>query len=360
MGFAIFGDYFQIISLSVLVLNHFEKKFLKLLSRNSDGYDVFDFRVGTIIGTSVLVLIPIINEYFTHPIPDLPSVRNLLIIIQLLSILASYHITFFQKWANETGNMFSIAYAFIISTAAYDLKFQAIETVFTIMFLVGMVGMFKSRKMMTLYVFLSALYFISLVWSSDVDIEKKKFITTIAFLLFTVSYYVFFVKLDYLHKLKNRENELMESESWFRNIFDNVPVGIVMLDNNYKAFKFNEYFQKITGYTEGELLSLGLHNIIHPEDYIAPEKLNNFLENETTHVEQRLFQKSGNLLWIRLTLSQMTVNNRLYTISMFMTFPSNDWLICSCANQHVSCKHKMNHWKSLVMSSVTTCKSHCA
>lgn len=317
MGFAIFGDYFQIISLSVLVLNHFEKKFLKLLSRNSDGYDVFDFRVGTIIGTSVLVLIPIINEYFTHPIPDLPSVRNLLIIIQLLSILASYHITFFKKWANETGNMFSIAYAFIISTAAYDLKFQAIETVFTIMFLVGMVGMFKSRKMMTLYVFLSALYFISLVWSSDVDIEKKKFITTIAFLLFTVSYYVFFVKLDYLHKLKNRENELMESESWFRNIFDNVPVGIVMLDNNYKAFKFNEYFQKITGYTEGELLSLGLHNIIHPEDYIAPEKLNNFLENETTHVEQRLFQKSGNLLWIRLTLSQMTVNNRLYTISMF-------------------------------------------
>lgn len=317
VGFAIFGDYFQIISLSVLVLNHFEKKFLKLLSRNSDGYDVFDFRVGTIIGTSVLVLVPIINEYFTHPIPDLPDARNLLIVIQLLSILASYHILFFKKWANETGNMFSIAYAFIISTAAYYIEFQAIETVFTIMFLVGMVGMFKSRKMMTLYVFLAALYFISLVWSSDVDIEKKKFITTIAFLLFTVSYYVFFVKLDYLHKLKNRENELMESESWFRNIFDNVPVGIVMLDNNYKAFKFNEYFQKITGYTEGELLSLGLHNIIHPEDYIAPEKLNNFLENETTHVEQRLFQKSGNLLWIRLTLSQMTVNNKLYTISMF-------------------------------------------
>ena len=150
-----------------------KKKIHKLLSRNSDGYDVFDFRVGTLIGTSVLFLIPIINNTFDQPIPDLPIARNLLIFIQLYSIIASYHVTFIKKWANEIGNLFSITYAFIISSAAYLHQFQTIETVFTLIFLVGMTGMFKDKKMMTLYVFLASFCFIGLVWLSPIDLHKK-------------------------------------------------------------------------------------------------------------------------------------------------------------------------------------------
>ena len=294
-----------------------QKQILKLLSRNSDGYDVFDFRVGTLIGTSVLFLIPIINNYFAHPIPDLPLARNILIVIQLYLVIASYHVGFIKKWANETGNLFSLTYAFIISTAAYLHQFETIETVFTLIFLVGMTGMFKFKKTMTLYVLLASSCFIGLVWLSPIDIHIKKFIATIALLLFGMGYYVFFIKLDYVHTLRQRENKLSESELWFRNIFDNAPMGIVMLDNTYKAFKFNQYFQKMTGYTEGELLNLGLRNLMYPEDIMTHEQFDIFLEKENDYIEQRLFRKSGMTLWIRQTMSQMTVNNKLYTISMF-------------------------------------------
>ncbi len=294
-----------------------QKQILQLLSRNSDGYDVFDFRVGTLIGTSVLFLVPIINSYFENPIPDLPLARNILIVIQLYLIIASYHIRFIKKWANETGNLFSLTYAFIISTAAYLHQFEKVETVFTLTFLVGMTGMFKFKKTMTIYVFLASSCFISLVWLSPIDMHLKKFITSIALLLFGIGYYVFFIKLDYVHSLKERENELSESELWFRNIFDNAPIGIVMLDNTYKAFKFNHFFQKMTGYTEGELLSIGLQNLMYSDDIMTPEQFDIFLEKENAQIEQRLFQKSGATLWIRQTFSQMTVNNKLYTISMF-------------------------------------------
>ncbi len=302
----------------MLLIKQLEQYLLKLLSRNSDGYDVFDFRVGTLIGTSVLFIIPFINHYFADPIPDIPLLRNTLIIIQLSSIIASYHFTFFKKWANEIGNVFSILFAFIISLAAYHQHFQPIETVFTLMFLVGMAGMFKSQRMMTLYIFLASVCFITLIWLSvDIDLKNSEFLTIISILLFLIGYYVFFVKLDYVQKLEKRETELMESESWFRNIFANAPVGIVMLDDNYKAFKFNNYFQKITGYTEGELLALGMRKLIDPEDYLSSERLKNLLENENAYVEQRIYQKKGGLLWMRFSMSQMTVNGKLYTISMF-------------------------------------------
>ncbi len=294
-----------------------KKKILKLLNSNSDGYDVFDFRVGTLIGTSVLCLIPIINNTFEQPIPDLLLARNILIVIQLSLVLASYYVTFIKKWANETGNLFSISYAFIISNAAYLNQFDITETVFTLTFLVGMTGMFKDKTMMTLYVLLASFCFIGLVWLSPINLHTKKFITSIALLLFSVGYYVFYIKLDYLHILHDREDELKDSELWFRNIFDNAPIGIVMLDNNYKTFKVNQYFQKMTGYTEGELLDMGLHNLMYPEDILTHEQLDALLEKKNGSIEQRIFQKSGSTLWVRQTMSQMTVNNKLYTISMF-------------------------------------------
>jgi PAS domain S-box-containing protein len=301
----------------VLVIKQLEKKLLELLGRNSDGYDVFDFRVGTFVGTGVLLLVPLINSYFPNAIPDLPTPRNILIVIQLLSILASFHISFFKKWANEIGNVFSFIYAIIISTAAYIFQFQPVETSFTIILLIGINGMFKTRGIMTLYTVVIASYLNLLVWLSGINIGNKEFITTISLLMFTLGYYVLYIKLDYVYKLKNRENELMESELWFRNIFANAPVGIVMFDDKFKAFKFNEYFQKITGYTEGELISLGLRNIIEPEDYLSSMALKELLETENGYVDQRITKKSGELLWVRFSISQMTVNGKLFSISMF-------------------------------------------
>ena len=301
----------------MLQYKQIQKIRFKLLSRNSDDYDVFDFRVGTLIGTSVLILVPFFNQWFENPIPDLPVFRNTLIIIQLISIYASYRIPFFKKWANEIGNLFSVTYAFIISYAAFANGFQDVQTVSAIVFLVGMTGMFKSRKMMTVYTLFVTIFFTSFVWLSPLDTYNKKFLTTISILMLTIAYYIFFVKLDYLRKLTKREQALSESELWFRNIFDNVPVGIVMLNEEYKAFKFNEYFQKITGYTEGELLSLGLRNLIHPEDFINTNQLKEALRTNNVPTEQRLYEKSGKILWTRTTLSQMTVNDKLYTISMF-------------------------------------------
>jgi PAS domain S-box-containing protein len=302
----------------VLGLKQLQKQTFKILSRNSDGYDIFDFRVGTLIGTSVLIFIPVINYFVKNEFPDLPHQRNALIFIQFLTVYLSYHLTFIKKWANEIGNVFSLMYAIIVSTATYLNNFEQTQTIYAIITLVGITGMFKMQKMMTGFIFLAASYFLGLVWlNSHIDFEKQRFISLISILLFSTGYYVFFIKLDYVLRLKKRENQLVASESWFRNIFDNTPVGIIMLNDNYKAFKVNQYFQKITGYTEGEVMQLGLRHLIHPDDYMSPEVFRNFLKTENAQIEQRIFHKSGQILWVRMTTSQMTINDKLFTISMF-------------------------------------------
>ena len=82
-----------------------------LLNKDNDQYDVFDFRVGTLIGTLVLCSITPINAYFNDQIPDLPTLRYLQIGVQLLMVVASYWSVFIKKWGNEIGNCFSVFYA---------------------------------------------------------------------------------------------------------------------------------------------------------------------------------------------------------------------------------------------------------
>ena len=156
----------------VLVIKQIQDNITKILNRNSDGYDVFDFRVGTLIGTTVICLIPFVNEHFDMLVPDIPIARNSLIVIQILIIFASYFVTFIKKWANEIGNGFSLVYAFIISFACYFSNFQSVHIASTLIFLLGISGMFKSRTMMTLYVVLACTCFISLIWLSDIELHS--------------------------------------------------------------------------------------------------------------------------------------------------------------------------------------------
>ncbi len=320
MGFAIFGDSFTLLQIPpnpVLVIEQIQKKIFKILSRNSDGYDVFDFRVGTLIGTSVLISIPIVNGLTTDIFPDLPLARNTLIVIQLLTITLSYRLAFIKKWANEIGNAFSLIYSFIITTAAFYNHFQETQTIYTVIMLVGITGMFKYQNVMTGFIFLAASYFLCLVWLSDFNFEKQRFISVVSTLMFSMGYYVFFIKLDYVQRLKKRERQLVASESWFRNIFDNTPIGIVMLGNDHKPFKVNKHFQKITGYTEEEFLNIGLRHVIHPEDFMELDVFKKMVQTDNSQAEQRFFHKSGTMLWVRLTTSQMNVNDERYTIAMF-------------------------------------------
>ena len=113
------------------IIDKILKRIVHLVTKDTGGFDVVDFRVGTIIGTTVLFLVPVVNHFFNNILPDSPLLRNILIAIQVLAILASYRVTFIQRWANEVGNLFSLLYAFLIHAVAYLHNFNVKDSAFS-------------------------------------------------------------------------------------------------------------------------------------------------------------------------------------------------------------------------------------
>ncbi|HEX7442184.1 MAG TPA: CHASE domain-containing protein, partial [Caldimonas sp.] len=66
------------------------------------------------------------------------------------------------------------------------------------------------------------------------------------------------------------EAALRDSEQRFRNILDNVPIGVVYTNVAGDVIQANPRFCELTGYSEDELLSLSLLDFTHPDD-VAPE-----------------------------------------------------------------------------------------
>jgi PAS domain S-box-containing protein len=300
-------------------IKKWQAKATELLNKGSGGYDVYDFRVGTLIGTLILLFVPIVNLLFMQVIPDHSAARTVLMFVQIASIFASYKYTWVKKWANEIGNSFSLAYAALTTTVAYLHNFQIRETAFAMMIIFALFGMFKDKKMLFYFMLLTCSYMLALISASDIEMSSKQFLIFLSLPFFGIGYYVFFIKLDALEKILKRENELRLSETWFRSIFDNAAVGIVLLNESYKAFRFNMFFQEITGFSEEHLVKIGVENVIHPDDVFESNEFVKMVSLESSEsVEQRIKSKTGDYIWMRCSFSQMKVENQTQTICMFI------------------------------------------
>ncbi|MDZ7877964.1 MAG: ATP-binding protein [Saprospiraceae bacterium] len=287
-----------------------------LLRQDSDGYDVFDFRVGTLVGTFVLSFVTPINIYYYNSLPDLPFYRNLLLIVQISSVIASFYVIYVKKWANEIGNAFSIAYALIIIGDLYRDGFPILQSSLGTTMLFLILNMFKNKNALQVYLVTVLLAYFLAVWFAPNTEMSRLFLGVTTFLFFIVGYYAFVSKLDTLDKLKNREREIEQSEVLFRGIFDNVPVGIVMLDTQFMGVRFNKFFQKTMGYTEGELHESGMNNLIHTDDFLSRETLA-IVKDNTFSTEQRLFTKSGDTILMHVQITPLVVNGQPFRIAMY-------------------------------------------
>jgi PAS domain S-box-containing protein len=292
------------------------KRIATLLQQNSDGYDVFDFRVGTLVGTFVLSFVTPINAYSNDGLPDIPLWRYSLLFVQFLFVIASYHSVWVKKWCNEIGNVFSIIYAFILIGDLCRDGFPNQQAAMGTAMLFLIMSMFKNKIGLQIYSGLVLSTYCIALWSAPTTEMSRSFLGITTFLFFIVGYYAFSAKLDMLKKLTEREREIEHSEVMFRGIFDNVPVGIVMLDNQFMGVRFNKFFQKTIGYTEGELQIMGINNLIHPDDFLSRETLA-IAKDNTFSTEQRLFTQSGDTILMHVQITPLHVNGQPFRIAMY-------------------------------------------
>jgi len=105
---------------------------------------------------------------------------------------------------------------------------------------------------------------------------------------------------------KHVELELRDSESKFRKIYEEGPLGLAMVNKEFRFLAANNTFCKITGYTESELQKLTFKEITKDEDIedniMSITKLING-EIPVYKTEKRYIRKDGLIIWGALTVT---------------------------------------------------------
>ena len=102
------------------------------------------------------------------------------------------------------------------------------------------------------------------------------------------------------------ESALRASEQRFRNILDNVPIGVVYTDLAGRVIQANPRYCELTGYAEPELRTLSPAALTHPEDLAHDEALTAQLvagEIPMYRRHKRCLNRAGDIVWVRSTVS---------------------------------------------------------
>jgi PAS domain S-box-containing protein len=102
------------------------------------------------------------------------------------------------------------------------------------------------------------------------------------------------------------EAKLQTSEAHFRSSFDQSPVGMVIVDLDFRFKQVNPAFCRISGYTAAELSSMAVPDIVHPDDLPKGlEEMGRFRNREIDKVrlEERNIRKDGTIIWIEASVN---------------------------------------------------------
>jgi PAS domain S-box-containing protein len=98
------------------------------------------------------------------------------------------------------------------------------------------------------------------------------------------------------------EADLRESEQRFRNILNNVPIGVVYTDLHGNVKQVNPRFCELTGYRAEELMTMNVAALTHPDDRVQDFELSGQLVRGEIPMYRRQgrYQTSDNrLVWIQ-------------------------------------------------------------
>jgi PAS domain S-box-containing protein len=107
-----------------------------------------------------------------------------------------------------------------------------------------------------------------------------------------------------LTEQKQAEAAMRESEERFRRVFEEGPLGLVLVGKDYRFLKVNAALCRMVGYSEAELVQKTFAEITHPDDVRADVELAGRLfrrEIPFYHVQKRYVKKNGEIIWINLT-----------------------------------------------------------
>ncbi|MEB3283321.1 MAG: PAS domain S-box protein [Lyngbya sp.] len=101
-------------------------------------------------------------------------------------------------------------------------------------------------------------------------------------------------------KVKQRTQELQEREARLQKLFDNAPDLIQSVAADGRILFVNKTWRNILGYTEADLKSLSIFEVIHPDHYNDCKQVITSIQNGMSSVnkEVNFLTKDGRTIWV--------------------------------------------------------------
>lgn len=110
---------------------------------------------------------------------------------------------------------------------------------------------------------------------------------------------------------KRTEEALRTSETELQRFVAEAPVGLCILDENWRAVKANKALCELTGYAEHEIVGSTYALYTHPEDLAANIMLTDEffrgVRSEYTY-EKRYIRKSGEIIWVSVKATRVELS----------------------------------------------------
>jgi PAS domain S-box-containing protein len=122
-----------------------------------------------------------------------------------------------------------------------------------------------------------------------------------------------------IEERKQAEEQARLSEEQFRKLFDEAPLGIVMMGPDRRFIRLNKAFCRMLGYTEQELLRLTIADITFADDMPKSQKMMKQLfkgEISSFRIEKRYLKQDGELVWGNVTVSFFNDENGVPFLAM--------------------------------------------
>lgn len=102
------------------------------------------------------------------------------------------------------------------------------------------------------------------------------------------------------------EATMRENDERVRYTFEQAAVGLAQVSLDGRYLRVNQKFCAIFGYTAGELLSMSVQQISHPDEIAQENELMRAVlagERATYSIEKRSIRKDGAIVWLNRTVS---------------------------------------------------------
>jgi diguanylate cyclase (GGDEF)-like protein/PAS domain S-box-containing protein len=104
-------------------------------------------------------------------------------------------------------------------------------------------------------------------------------------------------------QVEDRTRRLKESESRFRHILENAPIGMSIASLDGRLIQVNQALCSMLGYEKNELEKLTFHDITHPEDLsLSLVNAQQLLDGKVSsyQFEKRYLRKDGQAVWAQI------------------------------------------------------------